>query len=362
MPKPKSDILTPDALPELLSRGISGVFVFFGDEDYLKTVWLERIAKTVMSAEGFELFNRFSVSFSDEKKGLSQLADALFASPMMQDKTLVEVHDLSLSLAKPSTLDLLCSSLSVASEDTVAIVIFRADELEADYRFSQSPIYKKLSAVSTLVKFDALPDGKLEAWAKKLLSAKKLFLRDDAAKLLVGMCSGKMMNIFGETEKLAAYKKYSLGGSIEITAEDVGEVCCQSAKDEAPFAMSDAASKWNLREMTSALSMCRDLQEEPVAVVAKLGKIYVDMLKIKTALVSGQTVTSAAKSLGMNEYRAKLLAQSVSAVPVAVIENALLLTYETDVKLKSTQTDKWVLIDRLAASIYTPKSLREAKC
>lgn len=254
MPKPKSDILTPDALPELLSRGISGVFVFFGDEDYLKTVWLERIAKTVMSAEGFELFNRFSVSFSDEKKGLSQLADALFASPMMQDKTLVEVHDLSLSLAKPSTLDLLCSSLSVASEDTVAIVIFRADELEADYRFSQSPIYKKLSAVSTLVKFDALPDGKLEAWAKKLLSAKKLFLRDDAAKLLVGMCSGKMMNIFGETEKLAAYKKYSLGGSIEITAEDVGEVCCQSAKDEAPFAMSDAASKWNLREMTSALS------------------------------------------------------------------------------------------------------------
>ena len=45
-------------------------------------------------------------------------------------------------------------------------------------------------------------------------------------------------------------------------------------------------------------------------------------------------------------------------VPLSVIENAVLLAYRTDVALKSTQTDKWVLLDKLAAEIYTPKSLR----
>ena len=82
------------------------------------------------------------------------------------------------------------------------------------------------------------------------------------------------------------------------------------------------------------------------------------MLKMKTALMSGLSVTAAAKALGMNEYRARIVARSVENVPLSVIENAVLLAYRTDVALKRTQTDKWVLPDKLAAEIYTPKSLR----
>ena len=100
------------------------------------------------------------------------------------------------------------------------------------------------------------------------------------------------------------------------------------------------------------------MREEPVSVIAKLGKIYSEMLKMKTALMSGLSVTAAAKALGMNEYRARIVARSVENVPLSVIENAVLLAYRTDVALKSTQTDKWVLLDKLAAEIYTPKSLR----
>ena len=83
MAKAESKILSPDALGEIVRAGKSETLVFFGEEDYLKTVWSERIAKVVMTAEGFEIFNRFNISFSDEKSGLSSLTDALFASPMM---------------------------------------------------------------------------------------------------------------------------------------------------------------------------------------------------------------------------------------------------------------------------------------
>ena len=84
MAKTESKILSPDALPDIISSGKAETLVFFGDEDYLKTVWTERISKAVMTADGFDVFNRFSVSLSDEKSGLSSLADALFAAPMMQ--------------------------------------------------------------------------------------------------------------------------------------------------------------------------------------------------------------------------------------------------------------------------------------
>ena len=126
-----------------------------------------------------------------------------------------------------------------------------------------------------------------------------------------------------------------------------------------PFAMSDAAAKWNLKEILGVFRDARDRHDEPITLVAQLGKIYAEMLRMKAALDSGMTVPVIAKTFGMNEYRAKLVAESVKNVPISAIENAVLMTYETDVKLKSTQTDKWVLLDELAAKIYTPRSLRE---
>lgn len=361
MAKAESKILAPDALGEIVRAGKSETLVFFGEEDYLKTVWSERIAKAVMTAEGFEIFNRFNISFSDEKSGLSSLTDALFASPMMQEHTLIEVCDLSSLAGRATAIDALAGALSGGSGDAVVILNFRSDELDADYRFEQTALYKKLSPVAKFVKFDLLSEGKLVTWAKKLISDKdkRLYLTDEGALALISLCSGRMLAILSETEKLAAYKNYAVTGeATPITEEDVRTVCVQNAKDDMPFAMSNAAAKWNLREMLAVFDFCRDMREEPVSVIAKLGKIYSEMLKMKTALMSGLSVTAAAKSLGMNEYRARIVARSVENVPLSVIENAVLLAYRTDVALKSTQTDKWVLLDKLAAEIYTPKSLR----
>lgn len=356
MPK-KASYLLPDELTGEIKSGLCGTYVFFGEEDYLKNVWLGRFEKSVMTAEGFELFNRFPISLSDERSGTEKLADALFASPMMQEKTLVEVRDLSVLSSKASVLDAVCEMLSSKSEDCVAILIFRSDELIFDYKTEQSSLYKKLAGVGKTVNFELLSDAKLTAWIKKLLSASSLSISDSAASLLVDMCAKRMFSILGECEKLSAIKRIK-PDLTEISCDDVRQICTQSEKDEPPFAMSDAASKWNLREMLSVLAACRDRDEEPVSVVGKLGKIYSDMLKIKAATDSGVSVQAAARAIGMNEYRAGLVAKSVQNVPTEVIEKALLLTYKTDVKLKSSMTDKWVLIDTLAAQIYTPKSLR----
>ena len=295
------------------------------------------------------------------KKAGSSLADALFAAPMMQELTLVEVCDLGAIIGKSSSVDALAETLSGGGGDAFTILNFRSDELEADYRFEQSALFKKLSPICKFVKFDLLSSGKLIAWAKKLIAGKNgcLYLTDEAAAALCELCSGRMLAVLSETEKLAAYKNYAQSGeATPITEEDVRTVCVQNAKDDMPFAMSNAAAKWNLREMLAVLDFCRDMREEPISVIAKLGKIYSEMLKAKTAVLSGVSVARLAKAIGMNEYRAKLVYNSVEKVPISVIENAVLATYKTDVALKSTTSDKWGLVYELAAKIYTPKSLR----
>lgn len=353
----KKNVLTPEAVGAEIKSDPSGVYVFFGDEDYLKDIYLERIKKAVMTAEGFDVFNYFAVSLSDERAGCEKLADALFASPVMQEKTLVTVRDLSLASGKSAVLDAICEMLAKKSDDCVVVLIFRSDELVSDYNLERSSAYKKLSSAGKLVKFDLLSDAKLFAWIKTLLAESKITISGEAAAVLTDMCSRRMLAVSAECAKLSAYCRVNpeIG---EITPALVRQICTQNAKDEVPFEMSNAAAKWNLREMLTAFSSCRDRREEPITVTASLGKIYTDMLKMKTALLAGHTSSSAAKALGMNEYRARLVADSVQRVPLEVIESAVLLTYRTDVALKSTVTDKWVLLDELAAQIYTPKSLR----
>lgn len=357
MPK-ESNITSYEAFAGRDMRVLCGAYIFFGEEDYLKTYAVNKIKSAVMQAEGFEIFNFFDISFQDFQAGMSKLSDALFASPMMQDKTFVLVRDISASDLKGNALEAFYETVGRASKETVLVVSFRSSELEADYQFERSALYKKLSQKTEFIRFETLSRGKAAAWAKKRVSAAKLLLTDEASEVLTDMCAGRLLVIEGETDKLIAYKNYVRGENGKIDIEDVKKICSQSAADEAPFALTDAAGKWNLTAVLSVLSDCRDRREEPITVIARLSKLYSEMLWLKTARDAGLTIQAAAKKMGMNEWRAGIVYRSVEKVPVSIIEKAILKTYEADVRLKSTQTDKWVVLEKLAADIYTPKSLR----
>ena len=45
-------------------------------------------------------------------------------------------------------------------------------------------------------------------------------------------------------------------------------------------------------------------------------------------------------------------------VPIKVIEGALEELYALDLKLKSSQSDPWMLIDCFVSKVYMPKSMR----
>ena len=123
--------------------------------------------------------------------------------------------------------------------------------------------------------------------------------------------------------------------------------------------MSNAAYKWSLREMIEVFRKARDDREEPIMVLSMLISIYSDMLMFKAALNSGLSFPQACEETKIKGYRANLINDAVSKPNISIIENALNEAYRTDVKLKSETTDSWVLLDMLAARIYTPASLRK---
>ena len=120
-----------------------------------------------------------------------------------------------------------------------------------------------------------------------------------------------------------------------------------------------AAQGWKLTDILDVLMTAREQREEPVAVLARLSRIYMDMLLVKTAKDAALSTGEIAKILKMKEFRITKYLASVSKVPTEVLENAIRLCYETDKQLKSAPADPWVLLDMLAVNIYAPKSLRK---
>lgn len=356
--------INAEAFSAEIKRGICGAFVFFGEEDYLKSFCRGEIYKAVMS-EGMETFNYFPVSFSPasgtRESAMERLFDAVDAVPMMQDKKLIIISDLAPAELSKDMQDSLCTALSLAnrSDDTVLILDCRADELVADYKLETSALYKKLSSCAQMVRFDLLPRGKLIAWIKRRFAAESVLIRDEAAGLLAELCAGHMMPLIGEIQKLLCYAKFIKSGSpLSLEEEDIKKISCASMPDEVPFAMLNAAQSWRLSEMLAVTESAREQREEPIAVLAKLSRIYLDMLLVKTAQDSGMTLPEIAKSLKMKDFRVGKYLSSVSKVPIRVIENAIRCAYETDRNLKSLPSDPWVLLDQFIVNIYAPKSLR----
>ena len=146
-------------------------------------------------------------------------------------------------------------------------------------------------------------------------------------------------------------------GKNTITAEDVRAVCAISEREEAPFALSNAAEKWNIKEVLAAVNDLKDLKKEPVAILARFSGLFEDMLLAKTARDAGKTAAELAKILKTRETRAARLMSSVAQVPLSKIEDCIDEAYRTDLKLKSSSTDPWVVMETFIAKVYTPRSL-----
>jgi DNA polymerase-3 subunit delta len=356
---------TVEALAAEIKKGIVGSFVFYGEEDYLKNHYRTLIYNAIME-EGMEAFNYFPISFSPavmtKEEAISRLSDAALALPVMQDKKLIVISDLAPASLPKDLFESLCSILTQANEsdDTVLVLYCRADEIEDDYKTESATFFKKLSASAKIVKFDLQPRGKLIAWIKKHFSNEIIRISDEAAEILAEMCAGRMTPLAFEIEKLICYAKYvNVGESLFIDEADVKKIAVAGSPDEVPFAMLNAAQGWKLADMLDVLMTAREQREEPVAVLARLSRIYLDMLMIKTAKDAAIPTGEIAKIMKMKEFRITKYLASIAKVPTEVLENAIRLSYETDKQLKSAPADPWVLLDLLAVRIYAPKSLRK---
>ena len=162
------DIIKEDIFRKQLKTGLRGGYLFFGEEDYLKSFSLRAAREAVCADETFAVFNDVQIAPIDYTP--SALLSALMPPPMMSDYKIVTLNGLAISAMKQNELDELYEVLSTLEDyDYNVLIISVPSGLidEGNLPKRPSAVFSELSKYLTPVRFDAVTGARLVSWVGK---------------------------------------------------------------------------------------------------------------------------------------------------------------------------------------------------
>ena len=327
----------------------SGVYILFGEEDYLKRFYAGKIRESILGDSPYALFNH--AVFTPKHFSEDALADALATPPVFDDKKLIELSEFNFSELKAAEIEVLLDFFGEVKEYDYAVVVMNLADGALDYGTAKgakitkpSPLYKKLNTAAKTAYLPRASQRDLIVWAGKHFTKDKIEADSDVLAVLVAQCVNDMMTLVGEIEKLCAY--LHMHGETVLRKEHIATVCCETRELE-PFGLSNAVLAGKTDAALQILHLMEQKHIRPAVAFAGIYSTYIDLYRVKSAMDGGMLVPDIAKTLKMNEYRTGLYASAAKNSSLKKISHVLALCRDADLKIKSESTS----YDRLKSLI-----------
>ena len=341
-------------------RSPSGMYFFYGDEDYMKNHYAAQIKAAVVTDPGFAAFNY--IRFSDDSFDAEAVREAILAPPVMAEKKLVDISVANLEKLmgeKERTAFLEMLEEIASGEDAggavslfgdgggadSAVVILRiaADGFDAGNPKRPSAFLKKAETFMKTVAFDVQSDARLIRWIERHFAEYGLMVSQQAAMRILTLCGRSMYRLSGELAKAAAYTAKS--GRTEITVPDIDAAVTRTEEDDA-FRLANCVLEGNIPAALDALAIKIRKREEPIMVLSQITRVFCDLAAAAHSLEEGMNSAEFAKRMKMHSYKAGLYMNAARSHPTEYFDRAVVRCAEADRKMKSTPLG-YAVIERL---------------
>lgn len=331
----------------LKGEDLGGIYLFVGEEDYLKRHYSEEMRKRILTDPALLPFNH--LTFEGSTIDFDLLLDAVKSPPMMADYKLIEWDRADFESMKEGALDAFASLSALVAEHPYAVLLFRASQAELDPGTPKRPssLLKRLSDYAKVVCFDVATDAQLLAWLNSHLAHEGLSATGEALRAMLARVGHRMEILAGEIDKLACYCR--VHSTHTVTPELVTLVCSSTAEDDA-FGLSNALLRGDRRAAYACLDDLKRRRVEPMLVLGQLTRLFTDLTAVSLLLAEGGSVSSIASALSMNEYKAGLYVKGARARSGAALGRAVMICREADLAVKAG-ADPGVRLDLLIAEL-----------
>ena len=330
--------MTPSDLSKKLKTDPKGVYLFYGEEEYLKRRYLEQIREKVIGDDPAAAFNHVKIMDGD----LPAFSAELDGLPLLGGERLIELWDTDFSKVSGDLLESLCDLLA-SSEDTV-IIYTHPDEFPAGTAKKPSPQLAALSKCTVAVDFERQKPAALATWLNRHATAQGCFIPPELCRKLIDYCTADMFILAGEVEKICAYVRAS--GRDHVTEEDILTVASPSTV----YGAFDFANALLDRDKAKAFVLLADMirrKEKPQDILGTVSRMMSDLLMIRVLRDTGMSPKDMAAKLKMHEYVLSLRLQSAMKRSMESLEQTAALCREADRKIKSTRLNSYRVIELL---------------
>ena len=328
-------------LRELDQEGLSRVYLLWGEEEYLKEQFKDRLLSLAFPG-GIDDFNYKKIQANGEL-GIEELDNAIDAMPFMAERKLVEVQDAEIN--KMTEYDSERFINLVKDIPDYCTVVFAQNALFVpDGRLKTIKAIKKEGKE---IHFTSPDPNHLNRWIVERFQSHGKIIRAAEIEHLI-FVSGNLMNrLQPEIEKVAAYAKEP-----EITKSDIDAVANHIPEADV-FLITDSISKRQTDQAARILSeLLDDKNNEPIALLALIGnqmrrlyaaKLYLEQKMDQQFLEDTLNSTS---SFYLDKQK-----EAARGFKLDQLRNAVELCCQADYKMKSSGTDSKEILKELVMRI-----------
>ncbi len=324
-------------------------YLFFGDEDYMKSAALRMARELLCGDPALACFNDIRLGGADFTP--DQLLDAMESPPMGCERKLITVTGLNLNAMRSGEMEKLLNVLAELPEYPYNVVILSADSDALD---AGNPPKRPSALLTDLgdhlipVCFEKNTPAKLAGWVQKHYTHHGVQAPPDVCQYTVSYCGRDMYVLAGEIDKVACYVLAHERDA--VTREDVRTVAVPAMEYDA-FAFTNAIME---RRHGEALDILLDLKfrrVEPLYILSEVSRVVCDLVTVRTLGESGLTTAEISAATKIHEYRVGLYLRSAGGMDAARLKKAVAACGEADNALKLSSADGYGVIERLICAL-----------
>ena len=329
---------------QIKDNTLSGAYLFYGDEDYLKELYVNRVLKRCVNP-GLEGFNLHK--YDGESAELDEFIDAAQMLPMMSDRVVVLVRDFDLAKLSAEESKQFEEFLGDVPETTVIVFWLDAIKFNPKKDSKWKKIVSLFSECGNAVEFGKKDKNYLSKFVIGLAQRQERNISVGDAYYLIDTVGDDLNVLENETNKLCAYCE---NGVIDRNA--INTVSTRTLTVKA-FELTKAVSSNNLNRAFEILNVFFEQKMEPTVILNEIITAYVDMYRAKVSVSSGEGSEALAKDFnyGNTSFRLKNGASYASDISVEQLRECLFELDKADTVIKSTAGDNRLALEQLLVSL-----------
>ncbi|MDO9573622.1 MAG: DNA polymerase III subunit delta [Candidatus Contubernalis sp.] len=326
------------ALREIKKDSIFLCYLLYGEEKYLKKKILEALQRKLLDEEmlsfNYDLYN-------GKKSSLFEIISRAESPPVLSENRLLVIND-SPYFSEPLK-DREAQALQNYLEKPTPFtcLVFMCPTIDR-----RKKITKLMLKNNWAVSCEPVKGNSLNLWIRKKLQEEDKVMEPEAQKLLLQRAAPNLQRLENELNKLFCY----LGQEKVITREMVDQLIVGQV-DVNIFELVDSLGSRDQKKALTLLQGILKMNEHPLKILTMVARQFRLLLQVKYCLEEGIHRKEIASHLKLPPFVVNKLLSQTENFSLAKLSQALILTHETDFKIKTGRQDPYEAMDLLLADL-----------